>query len=421
MQRGQRTGCLHVLGLAFLLAAMPAAAQKPRAERPTYTVGEKWIRSDGTFDLTRIEKDLYIFSAGPGREIHITRDLAVARFLRAQQVVEFDPPPKLKWPLEVGKWGADEVIWRTPDFPSGIRARVTWSVDAYEDVRVPAGTFKAFRISLSATPAEGRFEQRWPERTGKIWYAPEARQFVKAEGRVETAFSDFQLLALDRPVMVPLQVVLNQPRDQAHATSENMLLAGKVSAGKGITRVSITLNGQEISTQGEERTPKTEMGLQVPLKLRVGKNVVLVTATDTTGDILQEARTLYYDKGVSPGTGPAASSGPGTPIPPPLQVTLSSPRDQVRTHDESIAVAGTVSGGRGVSRVVIAVNGVEVAHWGEATPQTDLPISVPVKLREGQNTLVLTATDAAGILHQEVRIVTYEPARASGTESRSPR
>ncbi len=44
--------------LLLLLCPRSAPAQpKPRAERPTYALGEEWIRSDGVFELIRVEKD----------------------------------------------------------------------------------------------------------------------------------------------------------------------------------------------------------------------------------------------------------------------------------------------------------------------------------------------------------------------------
>jgi len=146
-------GVIHALMLmaAFaLLTSRPLVeAQKPQAERPTYTLGERWIRSDGVYDLIRVEDGRYIFAAGVDRQIHLTQDLMVAKVQKGQFIMEFTPPPKLTWPLEVGKWGTSSGIWRTPFAPSGSDGSFTWSVQAYEDVQVVAGTFKAFRISLA--------------------------------------------------------------------------------------------------------------------------------------------------------------------------------------------------------------------------------------------------------------------------------
>ncbi len=73
------------------------------------------------------------------------------------------------WPLQVGKWWVSSYAYqdrqRGRSFP---RAQWTWQVKAYEDVTVPAGTFKAFRLEGKAGAAY---------RT--IWYAPETRLIVK--------------------------------------------------------------------------------------------------------------------------------------------------------------------------------------------------------------------------------------------------
>jgi len=44
-----------VIVAALLCAPAGASAQKPRAELPTYEFGEQWFRSDGLFELTRID------------------------------------------------------------------------------------------------------------------------------------------------------------------------------------------------------------------------------------------------------------------------------------------------------------------------------------------------------------------------------
>ncbi|MBI4587264.1 MAG: caspase family protein, partial [Candidatus Rokubacteria bacterium] len=434
--RGRAHRALILLvGLALVASAVPAGAQKPRAERPTYTAGEKWIRSDGAYDLVRIEKDLYVFSAGPGREVHLTKDLVVAKVQRGERVGELDPPPRLTWPLEVGKWGVSSGRWRTPGNPAGGPARFTWKIEAYEEIRVTAGSFKAFRISLSIEP-EGPGRGPGPGRRWELqtWYAPEARQLVKAEG-YDLGMYAFEVVAVDRPLPAPLQVALQEPKDQARVTTEGIMVVGKVSGGKGVARVSVTLNGQEVSKQEEKRAPKSEVALKLPIKLREGKNIVLVTAADPEGTTRQEARTLFYDRPTPPAPKTPPTPAPAAPPPvvakpappltpapavppppptpsaadlPPLQLTLSSPKDQARMDQESTALAGLVSGGRGISRVVVALNGVEVSRLEERSPQPALAVNFPIVLREGQNTLVVTATDAGGTIQQEVRTVYYE-------------
>jgi hypothetical protein len=85
IQRSKRSVAGALAGLAALLCGIPAAAQAPRADRPTYAIGDKWIRSDGAYDLLRIEHGRYVFAADGGREIHLTRDLGVAKIIRGGQ------------------------------------------------------------------------------------------------------------------------------------------------------------------------------------------------------------------------------------------------------------------------------------------------------------------------------------------------
>ena len=440
---------------AGVRGAREAATTKPRAERPVFAVGEKWIRHDGPYELVRIEKDLYIFASGPRREIHLTKDLAVAKVQKGERIAQFDPPPTLSWPLEVGKWGTSSALWRFPENPRGVKVTLSWEVQAYEDVQVMPGKFKAFRILQTMRPEAPAVS--W-ERRLTIWYAPEIRQFVKAEGE-RLGMLTFEIITLDRPASEPLAIALREPKDQARVTSGDVAVAGKITSGKGMARLSVTLNGEEISSADKDflrMVAGKELALEsvVPgIRLREGKNVLLVTAVDREGASRQEARTLFYDKPAPPAPAPPiAASPPPTPakppepapprmapapappptviakpapppVPtpaaptpgpppvaalPPLQVTVSSPRDQARVEQESVGLAGLVSGGKGVSRVQVTLNGVEVSRLEERPPQPALAVNLPLKLREGQNTLVVTATEADGKIYQEVRAVHYE-------------
>lgn len=325
--------------LAFCLAFVfgpdaPLRAAEPTADRPTYVVGDTWLRSDGAYTLTRMENDRYVFSAGSGQEIHLTRDLAIATFVRANQIVSFDPPPAIRWPLKVGAWGTSDGMWRTPDFLSGFHARFTWSVDAFEEVRVPAGTFKAFRLSFSAAPTSTVIEARWPERSGKLWYAPEARRFIKAEGRSEIALNDFQLVGLNAPTgavarvdpspppasarpapavqprpsrqPTPLTIEFRHPDDRAVFSDPTTVIAAVVNSGGGVAKVVLTLNGAPVFEQ-TARTPEPSVFLTVPVTLRDGTNTLAVAATDADGATQQAQRTVTYTRPARP---PAAAPAP---------------------------------------------------------------------------------------------------------------
>lgn len=65
--RGASSAVVLMAALALLLGAHPVLAQKPRAERPTYAVGEQWLLKDGVYELMKVEKDRYIFAANTDR------------------------------------------------------------------------------------------------------------------------------------------------------------------------------------------------------------------------------------------------------------------------------------------------------------------------------------------------------------------
>jgi len=530
-----------VAGLLVLLTGLTASAQVPRAERPTYAVGDKWIRSDGAYDLIRVENGRYVFAADGGREVHLTRDLGVAKIVRAGQVLlELEPPPGLTWPLDVGQSG---VSWLTlksldPQFGQSL-VRLTWKVDAYQDVRVPAGVFKAFRIVqvleprfLAVSPQSRRLELTF-------WYAPAVQQLVRADGNDLNGLA-FQAVALDRPVAAALAVALTDPKDQGRVATERITLTGKVTGGTGPLRIAVTLNGAEITRQQEPGapgpgTPAKEVPLSVPVKLAPGRNTVIVTATDGAGVSRQEGRVLFYDKpapavatappGPARPTTPPASAAPPSavtpappaapsttaappaaptlpppavaapptltpppaasppapaPVPPParppvvaapapapapaaptpappeprepsrptaepprgptpppaavspppaapapatvaavppeavvrpsaiFRITISTPTNQARVEQDSVTFAAVVYGGTGVRQVLVTANGVELFRQDNRTQQPSMAVNLPVKLAEGQNTLVVTAAETDGTMHQEMRTIHHE-------------
>jgi len=142
-----------ICALLASLALTPAAhAQAPPAERPTYQVGDRWIRSDGAYDLVRIENDLYVFAAGAGREIRLTRDLAIASVRRGPSTWSFDPSAKLEWPLRVGQRGRNPGQWKVPHTPDAVPVLIQWHVEDIESVTVAGVTVLAYRVLFTAIP-----------------------------------------------------------------------------------------------------------------------------------------------------------------------------------------------------------------------------------------------------------------------------
>ena len=95
-------------------------------------------------------------------------------------------------------------MWQVPLDPMRLPVKFTWSIDAYEEIQVPAGTFKAFRIALQWEPQvtdTGR-TSNYPRRKLVTWYAPEVGQLVKAEFGQPGPLT-FQVIAVDRPGTTP--------------------------------------------------------------------------------------------------------------------------------------------------------------------------------------------------------------------------
>jgi hypothetical protein len=424
----------HRAMLAVLLAVLApwgaAHAQNPRAERPTYQLGDRWIRSDGVFELVRVEDGLYVFAGGPRREVALSHDLAVARVRFGDRLAEFDPPPKLAWPLEVGKSGWNQTRWRGFTMPPGVRVpgTLSWKVEAMEPVSVAGATLDTFRVAFEVKFSTRRGGSDY--RSWHAWYSPEARQWVKSESE-ELGFLRFTVVAVDREAPAPLAVALQRPRDEERVTTQDFVLQGRATGGRGVARVTVSVNGADLALPQPHQT-QAEVPLSVPLRLQEGRNVVLVTATEPGGATRQEARVVFYDKVTAaaapavpgerrrlpvepdrdtPRTAPAAPPTAAVappPAPAPLQVALTSPRDQLRVEQDTIALAAVASGGRGVARVTVTLNGVEVGRVAEPQARPALPVNLALKLAEGTNTLVVTASDAAGAVHQEVRTVVFE-------------
>jgi Caspase domain len=409
--------------IPLLIGVQPALAEPPHAERPTYAVGEQWLLKDGVYELIKVDKDRYIFAASADRQIHLTKSLALVSMLR-DRVVEWDisPAPEISWPLEVGKWGViHRATLKTRGQPNGIPVRVTWEVKAYEDVRVVGGSFKAFQISYvvdveTGDPFRSGIRVPGPQSWQLLtWYAPEIRRIVKTQATYIAALNT-EVVALDRPTAA-LEVTLDEPKDQVRLTADRITVGGKVTAGAPLARVAATLNGADVFARDLRAAPTRELSLAFPVVPKDGKNVLVVTAEDTQGGRRQEARVFFRDgpsasapepPPATPPTPAPAPPAPAAPLKTSLQIAISSPRDQARVTQEVTALAAVASGAKGVSRVLVTLNGAEVTRVEERAPQRAIPVNVPLKLQAGQNVLVVTATDADGNTQQEVRAVHWD-------------
>jgi hypothetical protein len=88
-------------------------------------------------------------------------------------LLSWNPPIGYEWPLEVGKTWTKDYVFTMHAAKREVPLKVTQTVEAYEDVTVPAGTFKAFRIRSTNSMGDDNVN----------WFSPELGIFVKGDLR----------------------------------------------------------------------------------------------------------------------------------------------------------------------------------------------------------------------------------------------
>jgi hypothetical protein len=84
-------------------------------------------------------------------------------------VMTWDPPLNWEWPLEVGKSWTREQRMTIHAANRTIPYVLTQKVESFEDVAVPAGTFKTFKVSTVTSLGDENL----------VWFSPDLGIFVK--------------------------------------------------------------------------------------------------------------------------------------------------------------------------------------------------------------------------------------------------
>jgi len=184
--------------IAMVMCSSMAEAQS--ADAPNFAVGDTWVRkgAQGTYEIKVVKvDDSSISSTGAyedcrpcisiydrnqvlqkvtdpdGKDIDLMR-LGRATVFLGSAWKFFD------WPLSVGKTWRIEAQAFARGYPN--EYTVTSKVAAFEDVKTPAGTFKAFRIDREwVIHPKGNFQgDRF---TTSSWFAPDVKAIVKSAGR----------------------------------------------------------------------------------------------------------------------------------------------------------------------------------------------------------------------------------------------
>ena len=146
-----------------------------------YTITQKREDNGNTVDFQTLSTPAKVPGDpcdGANNALEDAATLSYAACLKDEKLLAALSPNdrRFQWPLEVGKnWRADyqwiDKVVR-PDWSGG--GWQEFAVVAWEEVTVPAGTFKAYRV----TRTNGDWET---EKDGEyiIWYAPEPQMIVK--------------------------------------------------------------------------------------------------------------------------------------------------------------------------------------------------------------------------------------------------
>lgn len=190
-------------------AANSAPAEKPLAGLqgvpvPVWHVGDEWAfrwesvegQGDYVWRVDRTEMvdgvEHYVVQSGPREIYYRARDLATTLETRDGAVEVRHVPARLSfsWPLAPG------AMWRVSNTEEKGAARVpvertiAWHVEGAERIDVEAGTFDTLRIVARHGYHKG------PALMYEMWYAPEAKQWVRLKEHFPSGIRYRELTAL---------------------------------------------------------------------------------------------------------------------------------------------------------------------------------------------------------------------------------
>lgn len=205
--------------------------------------------------------------------------------------------------------------------------------------------------------------------------------------------ADLQLVV--RETVKPL-IVFQTPTTGAHLTNNKPEITFFIAdegggSGVNIDNLSVKLDGKAVSFNEYTETPYSAgyTVVYVPAAaLSDGSHTVTVDCTDNDGNQAVTATTTFIVD----------------TVPPTLNVT--APTNALVTYNENLGVTGSTNDASSSPvTVTIKVNNVD---QGSVTVAANGSFSKTVTLVEGSNTIVVTATDAAGKVSTVTRTVTKD-------------
>jgi len=180
--------CLFVLAIVAAAAgcarqSAPLAGGLPPAEQPRWTTGDTWefsSRNRSPFTLAdsmavaHVGEDILLLgNNNPNKIARLNADLSVKESTGGvlKYTVNAGKDAYIFFPLKIGEERTYKQTTTTPKGTQNYTNVVT--VEGAEQITVPAGTFKAFRIRVRKSNDTG-----WSG-TYRLWYAPDVKYFVR--------------------------------------------------------------------------------------------------------------------------------------------------------------------------------------------------------------------------------------------------
>lgn len=181
---------------AQLETAQPASPPAEQVEVPTVRVGDRWITDvvDHQDDRLSYRSERVVTDAQAGRIVTTVRSLKsnyvrtvsyddqwglLATSQQSGSTTRYEPAlPYLSFPLHPGKTWQARVVETSADGAQKVHV-VNATVESWETVTVPAGTFVALKVVISDDVAQN--DVLVSQGQDVSWYAPEVRRSVRTE------------------------------------------------------------------------------------------------------------------------------------------------------------------------------------------------------------------------------------------------
>lgn len=169
------SGCALFEPQSESFSAPPVGTTYERDIRATGSYGKSYRESSKYVGMRQVMGSLmHVHERSTGQNSMVAAEGGwVGQFKGDAPIFTFDPPHGVGFPIKVGKTVSRDVRITFHGKKQTFPFKASWKVEAYEDVTVPAGTFKAYRVSYQDSNGT---EGTW-------WNNPENGIFVKWSAR----------------------------------------------------------------------------------------------------------------------------------------------------------------------------------------------------------------------------------------------